>query len=277
MGNKSRSGLSALQTHQDDDDDEEEANDRTPLISTSQRSRGSKPGTPRPTSQYGGFFGPANNSPKEGRGRKSSNASSKSRNRFNHSSRQHSQANLTEHDVNNPPSHPGSPHLGPSRHYDDNMITGGEMGRSRSSESAPYDRKNRDAIIDIEGNSSQNDRFGGSPDVSPGTDIGDMRRHTIANFAEEDVCFPQDAMSEEDYTPHNGEPGRPRRPKGRNWPDVSILEAWSTEEKESRAMEGVRARKIAEPVMVGGRLRPPRQAWHREVDDAPYRFTYFNE
>lgn len=42
-------------------------------------------------------------------------------------------------------------------------------------------------------------------------------------------------------------------------------------------MEGIRARKVSEPLMVGGRLRPQKRVWHREDEDAPYRFTYFNE
>ena len=34
---------------------------------------------------------------------------------------------------------------------------------------------------------------------------------------------------------------------------------------------------MTEPVMVGGRLRNAKQNWHRQEDDAPYRYTYFNE
>ncbi|ORY01030.1 hypothetical protein BCR34DRAFT_494216, partial [Clohesyomyces aquaticus] len=49
------------------------------------------------------------------------------------------------------------------------------------------------------------------------------------------------------------------------------------EEKEQRQIEGLRMRKVSEPLMVGGRLRPQKHVWHREAEDAPYRFTYFNE
>jgi len=40
---------------------------------------------------------------------------------------------------------------------------------------------------------------------------------------------------------------------------------------------GVRAKRISEPVFVGGRLGASKVAWHREEEDAPYRFTCFNE
>jgi len=42
-------------------------------------------------------------------------------------------------------------------------------------------------------------------------------------------------------------------------------------------MEGLRMRKVSEPLMVEGRLRPQQRVWHREASDAPFRFTYFNE
>jgi magnesium transporter len=59
------------------------------------------------------------------------------------------------------------------------------------------------------------------------------------------------------------------------WPDLSVLEEWSREEKEARS-GGIRAKKISEPVFIGGRLRSRNAEWKRE-EDAPYRFTYFNE
>jgi magnesium transporter len=55
-----------------------------------------------------------------------------------------------------------------------------------------------------------------------------------------------------------------------------VLEEWSREEKEERSLE-YRVKKISEPVLVGGRLRPQYIGWRREEEDAPYRFTYFNE
>ena len=38
------------------------------------------------------------------------------------------------------------------------------------------------------------------------------------------------------------------------------------------AINEIRARKVSEPLLVARRLRPQKQAWHREVEDAPYRF-----
>ncbi|KMU75549.1 magnesium transporter ALR2 [Coccidioides immitis RMSCC 3703] len=57
---------------------------------------------------------------------------------------------------------------------------------------------------------------------------------------------------------------------------LSVLEEWSREEKEERT-EGIRAKKISEPVLIGGRLRTRNAPWRREEEEAPYRFTYFNE
>ena len=69
-----------------------------------------------------------------------------------------------------------------------------------------------------------------------------------------------------------------RRTRTRQWPDLEVLDEWSREEKEERTQqEHVRAKKINEPVMVGGRLRPGKTAWHREEENEPFRFTYFNE
>lgn len=68
----------------------------------------------------------------------------------------------------------------------------------------------------------------------------------------------------------------PRRRRRKVWPDLAILEEWSLEEKEERSEE-IRAKKISEPVLVGGRLRPNNRGWHRLEEDVPFRFTYFNE
>lgn len=181
------------------------------------------------------------------------------------------------HDVNNPPSVPSSPKLDPNMGYDDVMVTGSFASRS------PEDRRNtapvlNDHLIDIDGDDD------GPPGSSPSTAKRDSieRRRSVALPAEEDVCFPVEGMSqiaEEDYMiqdqgaqDHNGQ----RRRRFRQWPDLSVLDEWSREEKEERS-EGIRAKKISEPVLVGGRLRPQKNGWHRAEEDAPYRFTYFNE
>jgi magnesium transporter len=116
---------------------------------------------------------------------------------------------------------------------------------------------------------------------SPQRESGFERRHTIALQAEEDVCFPVDMseMADEDMPQREGaafrREGGPRRRRGK-WPDLSILDEWSRFEKEGRSEER-RAKKITEPQLIGGRLRPIHKGWHRAEDDAPYRFTYFNE
>ena len=179
------------------------------------------------------------------------------------------------YDINNPPSVPNSPRLGADDTLDDVMVTDPFVGRS------PTERRRSapnvgEQLIDIDGDAPE-DPFQGS---TPGTPklTNDMRRHTLANPAEGDVCFPVEGMSEigaEDYQ-RMGQQRESRRRRAREWPDLSVLEEWSREEKEERS-EGIRAKKISEPVLVGGRLRPQKNSWHREEEDAPYRFTYFNE
>jgi magnesium transporter len=128
--------------------------------------------------------------------------------------------------------------------------------------------RGRDAIIDIDGGERS------YPDLSPDAL---RRRATVAEIAENDVCFP--AHAEDDQHSISGSDHlRPKRTRTRQWPDLNVLEEWSREEKEERTQqEHVRAKKINEPVMIGGRLRPGKTTWHREEDDAPFRFTYFNE
>jgi magnesium transporter len=177
--------------------------------------------------------------------------------------RQKSEEHLDDYDVNNPPSVPSSPKFGAEMGYDDVMLTGADVARGRS----PDHAGSRDALIDIDG-----DR---APATPPSTS-GLLRRMTLNPV--DDVCFPQEDMTEigeDDYRTENYT--RPRRRRAKIWPDLNILEDWSHEEKEQRTMQGIRARKVSEPLMVGGRLRPQKQPWHRENDDVPLRFTYFNE
>lgn len=251
-----RSGRSNLSNQQDSDDDQD---DRTPLMTTSMRD----------VRTGNGYGGTSNNS----RTRGASLSMSMSP---NVAMQHHSQNNNTDdYDVNNPPSVPGSPVMGPETPYDDVMLT---ERLEHGSRSPPASRgRTRDVLIDIdeEPAASPKKSMSASP---PGPN--DMRRRMTVIQAAEDVCFPQEDMSEignEDYMNRQdgGEPrGRRRR---RRWPDLTALEAWSHEEKEQRTLEGMRARKINEPLMVDGRLRPQKHAWHRNADDAPYRFTYFNE
>ncbi|RQM07025.1 hypothetical protein DH86_00000165 [Scytalidium sp. 3C] len=98
--------------------------------------------------------------------------------------------------------------------------------------------------------------------------------------AEEDVCFPVEDMTEmaEDEMAQTEDIGYRRSIRRRRgkWPDLTVLDEWSRVEKEGRNEER-RAKKITEPHLIGGRLRPIHRGWHRAEDDAPYRFTYFNE
>ena len=57
--------------------------------------------------------------------------------------------------------------------------------------------------------------------------------------AEEDVCFPQDILSEvaeeDEYRPEAGrESPRIRRRRRKQWPDLGILNEWRAEENEER-------------------------------------------
>ena len=249
----------AHQSSGDDSGDENfESHDRTPLLATTHNDGAS----PSHRSGYG-MFG------SQGRNRRRDSTNS-SQQRRGMSSRQPSTGGLQPiHDVNNPPSVPNSPIVGPNMGLGD-VLAG-------SSFKSTEERKG-DQLIDID-NDGPN-----SPDMQRRESL-DQRRHTIALPAEEDVCFPagfegMSAIGEEDYDhqdhgPDNQQEGQRRR-RYRQLPDLSVLDEWSREEKEERS-EGIRAKKISEPVLVGGRLRPQKHGWHREEEDAPYRFTYFNE
>lgn len=108
----------------------------------------------------------------------------------------------------------------------------------------------------------------------------DLNRR-LGNQAEEDVCFPGPGMSElgeEDFNnlrDRGQHQYRTRRRRG-EWPDLSILDEWHRFEKEGRSDER-RVKKITEPQLINGRLRPVRRGWYQTDEDAPYRFTYFNE
>lgn len=272
---QARSKLSRQQRITDDEDEDANVDDRTPLMSTSHRN------SPSRSAEYGGFSGPSSDGRAVERSvRRSSPSPVSSRERkFGYAS-QLSTHSLADYDVNNPPSVPTSPQLGPDLGYDDVMLTN-DLSRGRSPDNnRAIGAQSRDALIDIDETVRENKYIESTP-PSPKEHQGDLRRRMTALHAAEDVCFPQEGMSEigqEDYI-HRPEAGdyRTRRRRARRWPDLSVLEEWSHEEKEQRTMEGIRARKVNEPLLVGGRLRPQKRAWHREAEDAPYRFTYFNE
>lgn len=240
------------------EEDDEDSNDRTPLLSASRTGTSRQGSSNGQATGYGGMF--------RRRGSMASGSSSmkKKGGAGNH---RHPDKDEEDYDVNNPPSVPGSPKLGSLEDIMINEISSSGPGR------------NRDAVINIDGGDEADEQRLSSSSESM------KRRATVADMAERDVCFPNDAglseIGEEDGDQQStaGSGGRSRRRRGgrRQWPDLDMLEDWSREEKEERTQEHIRAKKISEPVLVGGRLRPRKPIWHREEDDMPFRFTYFNE
>ena len=253
--------------------------DRTPLMSSGNRDTSRSGGA----SGYGGLGAQVRGDRPDTQGRRPSTGTSRSsQHRRPEPIREHSHSDpQQDYDVNNPPSVPNSPQLGPEMGYEDVLVTG-SFGPSRSLE----DRRATapmlsDHIIDIDHTTGADQTYGNSSPPTPRLMSSDQRRRTVALPAEGDVCFPIEGMSEmaEDDYMHQDQGsvrGGTRRRRSRRWPDLSVLEEWSREEKEVRS-EGIRAKKISEPVLVGGRLRPQKNGWHRTEEDAPYRFTYFNE
>lgn len=164
-----------------------------------------------------------------------------------------------KYNVNYPPSMPPSPTLGASV-----VNFGDEMMREELS-----------AALSASTNHLLDD---GNP-MHGSTSL--QRRHTIALQAEDDVCYPQEGMSEiadEDTQPSQEQRSRRGRKRRDRWPDLSVLEDWSVFEKEIiDRNEERRIKKITEPQLINGRLRPTQKGWFKAEEDAPYRFTYFSE
>ena len=261
------------------DDDDVVTDSRTPLLSSSNRDRPSLSTGPN----YGMFGNQGRNYRHESQVRRSStHTSTSSKRRRRIPTREPSSSGPQPgYHINNPPSVPSSPKLGPDMGYDDVLTTGSFAPRS-ADEGRTTLPMSGDQVINIDNNEDISQPIRNSSPPTPNRSATDHRRHTVALPAEDDVCFPLEGMSEmaeEDYMPNgqgNGGPNGSRRRRARQWPDLSVLEDWSREEKEVRS-EGIRAKKISEPVLVEGRLRPQKQGWHRAEEDAPYRFTYFNE
>ncbi|KAH6666032.1 hypothetical protein B0J14DRAFT_605158 [Halenospora varia] len=179
-----------------------------------------------------------------------------------------------DYNVNYPPSMPGSPTLADSNQ---NMSFGDLMSRDDFDlDRASPRNRGRD---DISEHAVAEGSMHGTSRMESGYE---GRRHTIALQAEEDVCFPLEGMSEiaEDEMPQRDESMYRRstgvRRRRSKWPDLAMLDDWSRFEKEGRS-DDRRPKMITEPQLIGGRLRPIHRNWHRAEDDAPYRFTYFNE
>ncbi|KAI1769738.1 cora-domain-containing protein [Hypoxylon cercidicola] len=230
---------------QDPDENDENVNETAPLLSISPRQ------DPQSPAGYGSTAGRRKHD--KSVSRPSSSKSSKRP--------QLGPATASErYNVNYPPSMPGSPTLGPSDRMD--MSFGDIMMRDELAESASLPH----SLLEETNSLHEHSPF--------------ERRHTIALQAQEDVCFPQEGMSEiaeEDLQQaRDNRSIRARRRRRNKWPDLSIFEEWSRIEKEGRSEER-RMKKITEPQLVNGRLRPVHKTWYRIEEEAPYRFTYFNE
>ncbi|KAK2779003.1 CorA metal ion transporter [Emmonsiellopsis sp. PD_33] len=258
-----------------DGEESEEVDDRTPLI---------RPASVR-NSSFVRYGTEARRSPSHSPRRKPPSLTSSRRSTGGPYSPETNKSARRDYDVNNPPSVPGSPQAGgPDMGYDDSLITGLDFTQAGSPAVTSTASLPCHAIIDVDGEGDTGARRDPSPSpAAPGfSPLELQRRRTVALPVEEDVCFPTGGLSdlaEEDFVPQRpaeGYSGERRRRRRRVWPDLSVLEEWSREEKEERS-GGIRAKKISEPVLVGGRLRPRNSGWRREEEDAPYRFTYFNE
>ncbi|KAF2232379.1 cora-domain-containing protein [Viridothelium virens] len=267
--------------------DGEDADDRTPLLSSSAKSKptiqrsnsGNAPPSGNAFSRYGVFNGTTNGSRHASRPRRLSTASPARSGRRNIWGDQPSGVTFgheSSYDVNNPPSRPSTP-PGGSMGYNDVMLTSELTHEISPNGLEPTRTDGQDTVIDIDPDSRKT--IAGEDTTTVGA-LADQRRHTLANPAEADVCFPTDELSEigeEDFRRRREESPKHHRRRRRYWPDLSVLEDWATEEKEERSQDGVAAKRLREDVMIGGRLRPKKTAWHRDHSDAPFRWTYFNE
>jgi len=255
----------------DDSDENNTPHDKTPLLSQSMRN-----GRSSDQLAVGGNFGATRINHINRRGSASTHSSKKRQHRPSRETSFLRHHEHTEYDINNPPSVPPSPTVGAE--LDDVMFTGADFALNRS----PTSRREtnfcgKDTVIDVDTNPRSLPENGAEAQV-PGV----HRSKTISLPVEEDVCFPTSAMSEtcedECISPGHGEPdaGGTRRRRPRIWPDLAVLDEWSLSERITLHQES-RAKKISEPVLVGGRLRPSGQGWHRTEEDSPYRYTYFNE
>lgn len=228
------------------------ADERAPLLSTTGRMRS------EPATAFG--FGSVESSKTKTSSRRDSSRTSGRRDLKT----SYSIAADDNYDVNYPPSVPGSP-------------------RTRA---ADRDWRLEDAMLieELEGldSPSHGNSFDGRASHSsqspkpPSTPF--ERRRTFDLQAEEDVCFPQEDMSEmadDELRTRRSQRmhGRRRRNRG---PQLMFLEEFSKIEREGRSEER-KAKKITEPQLINGRLRPIHKGWYQPEDEAPYRFTYFND
>jgi magnesium transporter len=248
------------------DEDDEGMTDRTPLIASGIQRKGTDEGygASRPRSR-----GSDASSSKKGRRRG---------NTFSASAGQSFVGAGAQYDVNNPPSRPASPDM--DEGHPDVMVSNGDfLPRSlETRRTGLFGQESRDMLIDID-DDLERDRDAHSAPPSPRLRPDGLQRTRGMALGEGDVCFPADGLSElgeDEMERTRSNANRPRRRRRREWPQLWALDEWARDEKEARDGER-RAKKINEPVLVGGRLRPRQSMWHRTEEDAPYRYTYFNE
>jgi magnesium transporter len=258
---------STLGTSSHDGSDGESATDRTPLIA------GSAPPKSPDRAGYGLFRVKSSTSTLSG-------GSKKIRRQKITGPTGHSfPKSDASYDVNNPPSMPGSPSL--DAHFGDVMVDDANFLPLSTESRRTLASGSKDVLISIDGDGEAEPN---SAPPSPRLRPGGMQRHRSATMpAEADVCFPADEASEAGEYYDRAQPhgqllnGQRRRRRQREWPNLWVLDEWARQEKEARAAGERRAKKISEPVMVEGRLRPRKSAWRRVEEDKQYRFTYFNE
>lgn len=273
-GHSSRHDLSTRHHHRRStahySDEDHDPNDRTPLMPIPMQHRSPQ------QSGYGLFRSNT----------RGSSASSKTRRKQNNSMGRSlpKYQDSPSINVNNPPSVPGSPSLDAS--LPDPMLSHPDFLTRSPHSSRNLRSQTADVLIDIDNDGDPADRDTHSAPPSPRLPADHMRQKRAMTFgADVDVCFPTDALSEmaeEDFSRMESaadlsEHHEHRRRRKREWPQLWVLDEWSREEKEARANDTRRVQRIQEPVMIDGRLRPSRaHAWHRE-ENAPFRYTYFNE
>ncbi|KAJ5674945.1 uncharacterized protein N7477_004879 [Penicillium maclennaniae] len=266
---RSRNTPGGSRTYNNDGDSDDETNDRTPLM---RAPSGNVPSLTR--------YGTDSRTSTFTRQRRASGQTDSSHcSPRGHHSPPYTPDVERDYDVNNPPSIPSSPKLGPEMNYDDAVVTGAEfdfsLARSLENRRDSSGRIN-DAVIDIEGGGLARHSAPSSVRSGHGSPADLRRRRTVALPVQEDVCFPTEISEIGDEGPRLPMNGERRRRSKRQWPDLSVLEEWSREEKEERSGD-LRVKKISEPVLIEGRLRPQYKTWKREEEEAPFRFTYFNE
>ncbi|KAL5596941.1 hypothetical protein BROUX41_006384 [Berkeleyomyces rouxiae] len=242
---------SSRQDDSDSDDDKDDSYDEgVPLLSSSRAKR------------VTGSISMPNYSAGQSLSRRSSTPSF--RNRLN----PHTTPNVErKNNVNYPPSIPGSPTLGPSDGPD--MTFGDVMIRHELSRHTSDDGSQRNGGL----SDGDDDNLGHSP---RSTSTGKRAAMSSAGLGFSPSVDNHDDEDDNEDPRSQMFGSRRRDRRRRRWPDLSVLQDWSTYEKESRT-EGLRAKKITEPQLINGRLRPVNKDWYLSAEEFPYRFTYFNE